>query len=365
MRKIGTAFLVASLISSWPCAIRGSEPSDHSQLVKKLGDPNFASRELATRILRALGEKALPALRQAASDANLETSKRAQRLIESILSDVSTSKSIGLEMVVIPAGEFQMGSPVAERGRQADEAQHDVRITKSFLLGKYEVTQDEFHQIMKTAPAWFAKEAPGAAKLKKVETNRFPVERVSWFDAAEFCNKLSERDGYPPYYKFANIKRENGSIKNAEVSVAGGNGYRLPTEAEWEYACRARTTSRFHFGTQLLNSYANAKGVVNTSYGLLSSGLGRTAKVGSYRPNDWGLHDMHGNVAEWCWDWYSRDYPGKAPVTDPHGPGAGVHRVMRGGSWLVSDASCRSASRFWHPPGEGAYFAGFRVARTP
>jgi formylglycine-generating enzyme required for sulfatase activity len=220
---------------------------------------------------------------------------------------------------------------------------------------------------MKVNPSWFARTGGGKDRVAGLDTGRFPVEKVTWFDAVDFCNKLSELDGYDPYYKLADVTRDGDSITAAAVTAAGGNGYRLPTEAEWEYACRADTATPFQFGQVRTGNEGNFKTVFPGGYGGPGKtvDLGRTAKVGSYPVGGWGLTDMHGNAAEWCGDWYDKDYYLKSPVDDPGGPAAGQHRVLRGGSWLLTNTSCRSASRFWLPPGESTYYTGFRVARGP
>jgi formylglycine-generating enzyme required for sulfatase activity len=278
------------------------------------------------------------------------------------------SKSLGLETVVIQEGEFQMGSPATEANRRTDETRHKVRLSRPFLLGVYEVTQEEYEKVMQANPSWFCSKGEGRGKIPEQDTSRYPVENVTWYDALEFCNRLSKRDDFEPYYKLADVKRDGDTITSASVTRIGGNGYRLPTEAEWEYACRAGTTKAFYFGDASTGREANVKGVlVGGGYGGTTKwpDLGRTSKVGSYAANPWGLYDMHGNVAEWCWDWYDKDYYTNSPQDDPRGPDSGRHRVVRGGSWLVSEGSCRSASRFWHTAEERKEYAGFRVARSP
>jgi formylglycine-generating enzyme required for sulfatase activity len=348
---------------------RDAGPDRFAGLIEQLGDRKFARREEASKKLEEAGEKALPALRKAAVNSrDLEIRRRAREVVRRIMLAGCKSKSTGLELVPIEAGEFQMGSPFLERDRRGDESQHRVRITTPFVLGAYEVTQDEYQQVMKSMPSWFSSKGTGKDKVAGQKTGRFPVDTVTWYDGIEFCNRLSKQDGYEPYYKMTDAKRIMDSIKNAKVTIVGGNGYRLPTEAEWEYACRAGSTTVYHFGD------ATRSGLINCKPLLVAAGYGsapkwpdleRTARVGSHEPNAWGLHDMHGNVGEWCWDRYDRQYYARSPRDDPAGPDEGNHRVLRGGSWLVSEGSCRSASRFFHTPDESNYTGGFRIARTP
>lgn len=238
---------------------------------------------------------------------------------------VDLGGGVVLELVWIPPGEFLMGSPSDEWGRDSVEhPQHTVRITRGFWLGKYEVTQAQWETVMGSNPSYFK----GDGSL--------PVEQVSWDDCQEFLRKLNAR-------------------------VKGGR-FRLPTEAEWEYACRSGTTTPFHFGDTISTAQANYNG--NYTHGAGSKGVYRekTTPVGSFPSNAWGLHDMHGNVSEWCQDWYG-PYPG-GMVTDPAGPSSGSLRVHRGGDWLYGQWQCRSATRSRGAPQARSYgrTLGFRVA---
>lgn len=341
-----------------------------ADLIRRLGHQEYDEREAAAKELAAAGEPALPPLRAAlvGSD-DPEVRIRAQRVIRAILWSVRNSKSTGLEMVPVSSGEFVMGSPKNERYRKTDETQHAVRITKPFLMGVYEVTQAQYEKVMVANTSWYSLKGGGRDKLPAGEIGKFPVEGASWFDAIEFCNKLSRMDGYEPYYyELVDVKREGNSIADAKVNVLGGNGYRLPTEAEWEYACRAGTTRPFHFGNGGTGREANLKPSPDAGgYGGSPSwaAIGRPTFVGGYKANGFGLCDVHGNVGEWCSDWYDADYYEKSPADNPTGPDKGTQRVVRGGSWMVPETSGRAATRFSLAPGERKDYVGFRVARTP
>ncbi len=203
---------------------------------------------------------------------------------------------IKLNMVLIPAREFQMGSPESEKYHQDNALQHEVTLTKPFYMGKYEVTQEQWESVMGNNPSSRTK----GAKL--------PVTNVSWEDCQEFIKKLNEKTS---------------------------GGYRLPTEAEWEYACRAGTTTAYSYGDNLTKSDANIDG-------------DSIKAVGSYRPNAFGLYDMHGNVWEWCNDWYGSLQDGE--VTDPKGAATGSSRVLRGGSFINDVSAARSSLRFVGAP---------------
>ena len=248
------------------------------------------------------------------------------------------NNSLGMPFALIPAGTFLMGSPESEEDRDDDEGpQHEVAITRPFSLGIHPITQEQYRKVMRKSPSYFTRNKGGAAN--------HPVEQVSWEDAVEFCRKLTAR----PEEK------------------AAGRAYRLPSEAEWEYACRggANSSSPFFFGSSLSSAQANFDG--NHPYGGAARGpyLERTTPAGSYRPNAFGLFDMHGNVWEWCADWYDVNYYKQSPRQNPQGPQNGSHRVLRGGSWYVNGLFCRSACRYRFEPGYRGYCFGFRVVCSP
>ena len=224
-----------------------------------------------------------------------------------------------MNFVLIPAGEFIMGSPVDERERLPSETQHRVRITKPFLMQTTPVTQAQWKALMPTSPARF-------------QGDTLPVDSVTWLQAVKFCDTLSNRD-----------------------SAA----YRLPTEAEWEFACRAGTTTAFSFGNSINPADANYNG--NVPYGNSTSALFRvqTTPVETFNPNPWGLYDMHGNVWQWCGDWYG-EYP-DGDAINPAGPAQGSVRVVRGGSWADVPCFLRSACRETTPPDKSVIHIGFRV----
>jgi formylglycine-generating enzyme required for sulfatase activity len=274
------------------------------------------------------------------------------------------SKSIDLEMVLIEPGEFMMGSPETEMDRSEDEVLHRVRIRKAFYVGKYEVTQGQFARVMGFNPSWFSPGRPGEDEVARKDTLRLPVESVTWFDAAEFSNRLSERDGLKPYFRLANVRKDGDTISSADLTVVGGGGYRLLTEAEWEYACRSGTTTPFHFGGTSNGMESNVDG--RLPYGTTEKGpyIRRPTTVGSYRPNRWDLYDMHGNVQEWCLDWYVKDYASLG-TDDPVNLVKAEYRVLRGGSWISPCGGSSSAGREWISPDDARTTVGFRVARTP
>jgi formylglycine-generating enzyme required for sulfatase activity len=239
--------------------------------------------------------------------------------------------NVKMRLALIPAGKFMMGSPATELGRGSDEGpQREVTISKPFYMGAFEVTQEQYEQVMGKNPSAFK----GAKN---------PVENVSWDEAVEFCRKLSARTG---------------------------KKVMLPTEARWEYACRAGTTTAFHTGDALKPGQANVyipsnPGVWDTIMAWVGkSPAQKTIQMmpaGSFPPNGFGLYDMHGNVWEWCSDWHADSYA-NAKNQDPTGPDSGSGRVLRGGCWDDNPPHCRSAYRDGSSPDYRYRYLGFRVA---
>jgi uncharacterized protein (TIGR02996 family) len=227
----------------------------------------------------------------------------------------------GVEMVFawLPPGTFRMGNPPNEEWHRDEETQHQVTLTKGFWMGVYPVTQAQWQAVTGNNPGHF-------------KGDDRPVENVSWEDCQAFCEQLSKRDG---------------------------TRHQSPTESQWEYACRAGTTTPFYFGRTISTDQANYNG--NHTYGKGKKGVYRqqTTPVRSFPPNAWGLFDMHGNVYEWCQDWYG-PYP-NGDLKDPKGENSGEARVLRGGSWFNGPAVCRAACRHWDAPANRDGLYGCRV----
>ena len=275
--------------------------------------------------------------------------------------------------VQINGGTFTMGSPADERERGRDEGpQHQVTVS-AFSMGKYPVTQKEYQEIMGTNPSNETGEisrptysyggGPGGGNSRINDSSRvsdssginLPVVMVSWFDAIEYCNRLSQKEGLTPAYTVS------GWGDNRTVNWnRSANGYRLPTEAEWEYACRAGTTTPFSTGYNITTSQANYDGTEPYNYNARGENREKLTPVDRFEPNPWGLYDMHGNVYEWCWDWYG-DYP-RVAQTDPTGPSSGPRHVIRGGSFLSQGWQLRSALRAGIAI-DRANTVGFRIVR--
>jgi formylglycine-generating enzyme required for sulfatase activity len=254
-----------------------------------------------------------------------------------------------------------MGSPVEEPRRIENEVLHQVKVS-SFYLGKYEVTIAGYAAV--TGVDIYAQRYrlrnPGR-EWKDLRNPNYPVRHVSWYEAVEYCNMRSEMEGLSPAYR---IGKQAGGEWLVEWD-RGADGYRLPTEAEWEYACRAGTAGPFNTGDDIRPSQANyaVKYQYNSDqYNEKAIYLELPTEVGSYKANRWGLYDMHGNVWEWCWDWYG-EYP-LLLQTDPAGPLVGVYCVLRGGASTNTLQTLRSAFRNYIRPSGWDRYTGFRVARS-
>jgi len=335
-------------------------------LVKGLADGDPDVQQRAAAILQAIGEPAIPSLAQRLADSDPDVQQRAAHLLDQICppavapfgkvaakqyqqrwanrlqSQVEKTNSIGMKLVLIPPGEFQMGNDRSDKSQDdgSDTPQHKVRITNAFYLGVTEVTQEQYQRVMGQNPSKFEGDP------------QRPVETVSWEDAVEFCRRLNEMEGVTS---------------------------RLPTEAEWEYACRAGSSTTFCYGDEYSAELAEYAWWDQTAGGT-------THPVAQKKPNAWGLYDMHGNVFEWCNDWFDRNYYKHSPSDDPPGPDATVddkrsmstslenwrrnqwHRVFRGGCWNINGPTCTSAYRLHGLPSgvnNQSFFlgtVGFRVA---
>jgi formylglycine-generating enzyme required for sulfatase activity len=231
-----------------------------------------------------------------------------------------------------------MGSPASEPERNDNEVLHRVTVS-GFYMGKYAVTQKEWKEVMGTNPSNF-------------NGDNLPVEQISWYEAVEYCNRRSHKERLPVAY------RGSGAAIICDFTAGG---YRLPTEAEWEYACRAGTATPFNTGNNITTGQANYNG--NYPYNGHAKGTDRagTMDVGSFAPNSWGLYDMHGNVWEWCWDRDGMYFSGAQ--MNPMGASSGSYRVIRGGSWNSVGQFLRSALRYDDTPSNRNITLGFRLAR--
>jgi len=277
--------------------------------------------------------------------ANDPEAQNLQRKIEKL---TTTTSATGMKLRRIPGGRFYMGSHESDEYlRNNEHPQHKVIIPHNLFVGVYLVTQAQFQELMDYNPSIV------------LENEECPVEGVTWYSAIEFCNKMSEAESLPPFYGIKAVRRRmNKSIEGAKVTILGGEGYRLPTEAEWEYACRAGSISPWCFGDQVMDVGHYAWYYENSSM--------ETHPVGQRKPNAWGLFDMHGNVMEWCYDWYDDLLYQQSGEEEenPTGPADGISKVLRGGAWQFGAEATRCAYRNSSAPEAVAGVIGFRVCRN-
>lgn len=277
---------------------------------------------------------------------------------------VEFTNSIGMKFVLIPPGEFMMGSTPEETApamrlanndhwRQCvagESPKHQAVLTQPFYLGVYEATQAEYERVMGQNPSHFAATGAGANAVLNLDTSKHPVESVSWVGAAEFAAKLSKLEKLQPFY----------SIDGDAVTTLDGRGYRLPSEAEWEFACRAGTTTKYSNGD-------DDQALLNAAW-VPANSQRRTHPVGQLQANAFGLFDMHGNAWEWVQDAWQEGYYeqfAERPAVDPRGPSADASRVLRGGGWAHHVSHCRSPARLYDRSTNRNANIGFRLALPP
>jgi uncharacterized protein (TIGR02996 family) len=322
-----------------------ADPGDEATwlaLADWLDEDGQADRAELVRLVRRL--RSLPVMEVTPERAALED--RVADLLNAGVQPVvpEVVNSIGMRLALIPPGRFRMGSPAGEN-LLGGEAAHEVELTRPFYLGVFPVTQGQWLGVMGDNPSHFCATGGGREEVEGLDTGDFPVEQVSWEEAQAFLAKLAARPD----------EKEKGWH------------YRLPSEAEWEYACRggASSSTPFCFGKSLSSTQANFNGEDPYGGGEKGPNLGRACPAGSYRPNAFGLYDMHGNVFEWCEDLYAWGSYANSPAQDPLGPSNGSDRVFRGGSWGSNDWYCRAAVRGGCAPSYQDDGLGFRLAAVP
>lgn len=349
-------------------AEKASLERQNQQLQRKSAELDQVKRELvqAKEQANSLGEQLASAQSEAARWKQFAQTNTIRTRSRQNLKVLAIRKnSLGMEFIRVPAGEYQRGATDGEAtASDCEKPRHCVQITNGFYVGKFEVTQAIYEEVMGVNPSHFSAAGGGADTARGVRTSGYPVEGVSWFDAIEFCIKLSALENRRPYYELTNVRRSEETMTSAAVKVLGGDGYRLLTEAEWEYVARSGTTTIFPWGNSLSSAWGNFSNR-GPDYEIDSPFLIQTVTVGCYPPNPWGLHDTAGNVWEWVWDWYGEDvyeqFATNAAI-DPRGPTSGGERVCRGGAWCFNATQCSSASRLGFVPESGNMLVGFRVA---
>ena len=319
---------------SFEAVVRNAEADDEkgeSEKVITALEPYLSERELAQHPMHGKADKLIEKARDGYKrfEAFAELVRKGEQSVS-----LDLGNGVMLEMVLIPAGTFMMGSPENEKNGKSDERQHEVTITQPFYMGKYHVTQEQFEILTGKKPSLFK------GKRKN------PVETVNWFEAVEYCEKLN---------------KQAGAVKLR---------FALPTEAQWEYACRAGTQTRFYFGDD--ESEAEQYAWYEQNAGRGTEGVG-THPVGQKKPNSFGLYDMHGNIFDWCLDWYDSKYYSNSPKEDPAGPPKGemikatnsIDRVLRGGSWGSPVLECQSSYRGYISPEDRSPGGGIRVVVVP
>lgn len=301
----------------------------------------------------AVSPSPLPAVIPFSSD---EATISQQEWADYLRVPVDFSNSLDVRFQLVPPGEFTMGTAEEDlpilpdehswKATTATEAPpHSVRLTSAYYMAESEVTQTQYASVTGRNPSYFSATGNGEPEALSADTSRHPVEDVTWLEAVLFCNALSRLEDRPPCYL----------VDGANVRLVDGasGGYRLPTEAEWEFACRAGSAGKFCFG----DAAASLRGYASYS----ENSDGRTRPVMTLEPNAFGLFDMHGGVWEYCYDWYDPDFYKQGSMTDPRGPQKGVVRVHRGGSWDNPPDRCRSAQRSSGPLDSHSIYRGFRL----
>ena len=272
----------------------------------------------------------------------------------------SAEEKYGVDMVFVEGGTFIMGCDPEEEGYcdDAEKPAHKITLTGDFYIGKYEVTQKQWQQVMGSGLREQRDKAGDDLSIRG-EGDAYPIYYVSWYEAVEFCNKLSEITGRAPAYRInhAGIDGDENGVddkKPVVTAIPEANGYRLPTEAEWEYAARGGNRSAGY-------RYCGSDDIREVAWYDANS-EGETHPVGTKKANELGIHDMTGNVDEWVFDGYGFSYYANSPDRDPQGPGAGASRVIRGGSWYIHSRNARASIRYGYSPGFRGFNLGFRLA---